>query len=676
MDQSKSGSSNKVITIIGIVALLCCICLIAAGVGGYFFYRFAVQSASEIGLPIENPFVPATPTRPAPVTRPSVDSISPETMNTLSQTVVPVNDLYELACQLRQVCNVPTTLPAPAVPFKVGDQQKFWVSNVDTNDNFQVTATLRYITAHSYFWAQNSVKVNEDDMKKLMDTFENKLYPTDREFFGSEWTPGVDNDPHVYVLYASGTGASNAGYFSSPDEYNPKVHKYSNGHEMFVFNADNVALNDQYTYGTLAHEFQHMIHWNQDRNESTWMNEGFSVLAEYLNGYPAFFDFDFITNPNLNLTDWLPDPGSNGPHYGASFLFLDYFLDRFGDKATQAVVHDQENGLTSIDDTLKNLNITDKTTGQPVTADDVVIDWMVTNYLKDSSVGDGRFFYHNYASSPQASATTTISTCPQSATNYSVNQYGAEYIKITCAGDHTLTFTGSTIANLLPADPHSGKYAFWSNKGDESDMTLTREFDLTSVSGPVQLSYWTWYDLEQGYDYLYVEASTDGKSWDILKTPSGTDKDKSGNSYGWAYTGKSGGGDSAQWLNEKVDLSAYAGKKIQVRFEYVTDAAVNGEGLLLDDVSIAAINYSSDFEADDGGWQANGFARVDNALPQTYRLALISYQDKTTVQYITLNADQTADIPLSLKSGQSAVLVVTGTQRFTRLPAGYLIEIK
>ncbi len=77
-----------------------------------------------------------------------------------------------------------------------------------------------------------------------MDTFENKIYPTDREFFGSEWTPGVDNDPHVYVVYTRGTGASNAGYFSTPDEYNPLVHKYSNGHEMFVFNADNIALGD------------------------------------------------------------------------------------------------------------------------------------------------------------------------------------------------------------------------------------------------------------------------------------------------------------------------------------------------------------------------------------------------------------------------------------------------
>ncbi len=672
MEQPKAQTSNRG-AIIGIVTVLCCLCVVVLAFGGSAYYYII----HNVNFTPHQPNNGRTEPSPVPVLRPPVDSISKSTIDTLSQTIVPDNDLYDLACRLKNICNVAHTLPAPAVPFKVGDQQQFWVSNVDTNQNFQIHATLKYITAHSYFWSQDGVEINQNDMKTLMDTFENNIYPTDREFFGSEWTPGVDNDPHVYVVYTRGTGASNAGYFSTPDEYNPLVHKYSNGHEMFVFNADNIALGDQYTYGTLAHEFQHMIHWNLDRNEDTWMNEGFSVLAEYLNGYPAVFDFDYVRNPDLNLTDWLPDPGANGPHYGESFLFLTYFLDRFGDKATQALVKDQENGLTSVDDTLKTLNIIDKQTGQPITADDVVMDWMVTMILKDGTVGDGRYIYHDYKNSPQAAITEKIETCPQSPLNRSVNQYGADYIEINCAGDHVLTFRGSTMAKLLPTDPHSGNYAFWSNKGDESDITLTHEFDFSNVSGPLDLSYWTWYDLEAGYDYLYLEASADGKHWDIVKTPSCTEQDTSGNSYGCGYNAKSGGGAMAKWINENVDLSLYAGKKIQLRFEYVTDAAINGEGFLLDDVSIDAIHYKSGFESDDGGWNANGFARIENILPQTYRLALIlKGNEKTTVQNIAVQADQAADIPLSLKSGDSAVLVITGTERFTRLPAGYTIEIK
>ena len=42
------------------------------------------------------------------------------------------------------------------------------------------------------------------DLSDLADSFENQIYPTDRAFFGSEWTPGVDGDPHIYILYARG----------------------------------------------------------------------------------------------------------------------------------------------------------------------------------------------------------------------------------------------------------------------------------------------------------------------------------------------------------------------------------------------------------------------------------------------------------------------------------------
>jgi immune inhibitor A len=675
MDQSEPKSSARG-WIIAIVVVLCCIGLMVISIGGYAYYYLSNNNLFKSELPSLSSHNTTLPQPTVPVVRTPVESISDETLNTLEQDVIPYNDLYDLGCRLKDICNVPHTVPAPATPLQVGAQGQFWVANVETAQNFQVNATLFYITPHTYFWAQNNVQVNQPDMKKLMDTFENKIYPTDRQFFGSEWTPGVDNDPHIYILYARGTGASNAGYFSSPDEYNPLVFKYSNGHEMFVFNADNGSLSDPYTYSVLAHEFQHMIHWNLDRNESTWLNEGSSVLAEFINGYAPYFDQMYVLNPDLNLTDWLPDPADNGPHYGEAFLFMDYFLDRFGNTATQALVKDKEHSLPSVDDTLKNLNITDPQTGRLITADDVVMDWFVAMYLKDSAVGDGRYTYHNYPDVPQTHDTQTVTTCPQTPTNLSVNQYGAEYIDISCAGNYTLSFKGATEVNLLPTEPHSGQYMFWSNEGDESDMTMTHAFDFTNVAAPIQISYWAWYDLEKGYDYAYLEASTDGQHWDILHTPSCFDQDTSGNAYGCGYTGKSGAGDASQWLNETADLSQYAGKKIELRFEYVTDPAVNLEGLALDDVSISAIHYSSDFETDDGGWQADGFARVEDNLPQTFRLALIVKGDQTTVQNITLAPDQTADIPLSLKAGQNAVLVVTGTERFTRLRAGFTLEIK
>ena len=666
--ETSSNSSNapKIIAaILGILVICSCVVIAAAGVIAYRAFTLVPAEISTAIPPAEEFTTPV----PIPtLERPSTDSISTETLETLAQTEVPENDPYELGCRLEKICNVSETVDGEA--HQVGDREKFWISNSDTAEHHQIEATLLYITPHSYFWAEDGAEVNQSDMKALMDTFENKIYPTNREFFGSEWTPGVDGDEHIYVVYASGLGKSVAGYFNSTDSFNPVIKEYSNGHETFVFSTKQ-DLADEYVYSTLAHEFQHMIHFASDRNEDLWMNEGFAEVGAFLNGYsPGVFDWEYTQSPDLQLTDWLGADQSNRTHYGQSFLYLTYFLDRFGEEITKALVRNAENGLTSIDDTLKVSNIADPQTGQTITADDVFMDWAVAMHLMDGSVGDGRYDYKNYSDAPQIIPIDFISNCLRPVTG-SVNQYGIDSYTITCVGDFTLRFNGSTVVGLLPVDAHSGKYAFWSNKGDESDMTLTREFDFTNVSGPINLSYWMWYDIEEDWDYLYLEASTNGQTWQIITTPSGTDYNPSGNSYGWGYTGQSSG-----WKLEEIDLSQFAGQKVQIRFEYVTDAAVNGEGLLLDDISIDAMNYQSDFEADDGGWEAAGFVRFENVLPQTYRLALITKGDTTTVTQIPLNADQTAEIPLSLGSGDEAVLVVTGTTRFTRLPAAYQIEIK
>ncbi len=666
---NNNNGNNTSLLVIGIVVVLCCICMVAIPLAGYYYLQ---TTGTEI-FPTDT-LIPSTdeaPTSVPEIDRPPVDSISGDTLETLETTIVPPNEPKELACRFQGKCDVPDVITTSATARAIGDTDNFWVSNLDTIENTEVQATLRYATAHVYFWVQEGVTYDDGEMKALVDEFESKIYPTNREFFGSEWSPGIDGDEHIYILYARGLGSNIAGYFSSSDSVHPDIQEFSNGHEMFLFNADNTMLGEDFTYGVLAHEFQHMIHWNLDLNETSWLNEGSSELAAFLNDYdPGGFDFLYISEPDLQLNDWPNDQNATTPHYGAGFLFMAYFLDRFGEEATQALVKDPANGLDSVEDVLREINAIDPVTGQPISADDFFADWAVTNFLLDSTVGDGRYTYNNYPNANRASATETISTCPQSPLTRDVHQYGVDYIEINCAGNYTLSFTGSTITGLLPADPYSGEYAFWSNKGDESDMKLTREFDLTQTSGAVDLKFRTWYDIETDWDYVYVLASEDGEAWQILKTPSGTDTDPSGNSYGWGYTGV-----TDDWIEESVDLSAYAGKKVFIRFEYVTDAAVNGEGFMLDDVSVEAAGYQSDFEADDGSWVSEGFVRVQNVLPQTFRLALI-LTNGNSVEMIPVNPDQTAEIPLSLSAGDKAYLVVSGTTRFTRELGSYQIEIK
>jgi hypothetical protein len=66
---------------------------------------------------------------------------------------------------------------------------------------------------------------------------------------------------------------------------------------------------------------------------------------------------------------------------------------------------------------------------------------------------------------------------------------------------------------------------------------------------------------------------------------------------------------------------------------------------------------------------------VQNVLPQTFRLALITIGDTTTVEHIPLGVNNLADIPLDLaEEDEVAVLVVVGTTRFTRQLATYSFD--
>ncbi|MGZ9222403.1 MAG: hypothetical protein ACXW4Q_09860, partial [Anaerolineales bacterium] len=496
METTNTPSSSAPKIIAAIVAILVCCSCIAIAAAGAFFYRAYQGMDTPFGLtpivPFENT-VPPAPT--VEIERPPVEDISRETIETLGQTQVPENDPYELSCRLEAICNVSETVPGKS--YQVGDKEKFWLLNSDTIEYSQIDATLLYITPHSYFWAEEGSEVNQADMKALMDTFENKIYPTNREFFGSEANPGVDGDPHIYVLYAGNLGSNIGGYFSSSDGYNPLVNEHSNAHELYVM-INTQPLGDPYAYGTLAHEFVHMIQDASDRNDVSWLNEGFAEVGSFLNGYySGGSDWYYLQNPDLQLTAWADNTSPDfSAHYGQSFLYLTYFLDRFGEEATKALTNNPENDLSSVDDTLSELNITDPQTGDVITADDVFTDWALALYLKDDSIGDGRYAYHNYPDAPQYTPTDFISSCPQSFES-SVNQYGIDYYTIDCPGDHTLHFSGSTMARLLPVNANSGTHAFWSNKGNESDMTLTREFDFTGVAAPINFNYWTWYDIEK-----------------------------------------------------------------------------------------------------------------------------------------------------------------------------------
>ncbi|PWK13356.1 immune inhibitor A domain-containing protein [Tumebacillus permanentifrigoris] len=172
--------------------------------------------------------------------------------------------------------------------------------------------------------------------------------------------------------------------------------------------------------------------------------------------------------------------------------------------------------------------------------------------------------------------------------------------------------------------PLTGAHDFWGGDGDKKDNNMVTTLDLTGKSS-ASLNFDTWYNIEDQWDFGFVQVSTDnGASWKSLSNAH-TRSDVNPSSYPNiianvpGFTGQSNG-----WQNETFDLSAYAGQKIQLKLRYATDSGSNYEGFFVDNLKVTADGQTL---LNDGGENAtdsftyNGFEKNDgNKLINHYYL--------------------------------------------------------
>lgn len=336
----------------------------------------------------------------------------------------------------------------------------------------------------------------------------------------------------------------------------------------------------------------------------------------------------------------------------------------------KAVLASPENGISSFEQVLREAS------GAP-TFDELFADWVVANALDDSSAGDGR--YGHQASAPTMTMESTHRDFPVHESG-SVHQYGTDYIALVPAGQPLkIEFSGNVKVPVVPNRPYQGRYQWWSNRGDMSNMTLTREFDLTGLD-KATLEYALWYELEDGWDYGYVEVSTDnGSLWTLLRTKHSTTYNPMGNAFGPGYTGFSGhpaGATSrlkAQWIRERIDLTPYVGQRILVRFEVITDDAMNLPGMCIDDISIPELDFRDDAESDAAGWRAEGFVRMDNELAQEFIVQVIQTGEQPRIERLRLDDQRRGS--LILGGAERAILAISGCTRHTTEAASYSYTI-
>lgn len=567
----------------------------------------------------------------------------------------PQRDLYQLAQRLRLKSTepIPRVVNSQPVSYQVGQKQEFWAVDMEKYTLFRMAASLRVVTPHAYFYTEDAVSIPQDALERAAAEFEQHIYPTVTGYVGTEWRPGVDNDTHLTILNGRIPGV--AGYFSASDEYPRAVNPYSNEREMIYINVSSLQPGTPTYSRVLAHELTHAATWRPDDKQETWFAEGLAELVARLAGYDASFPPAFMVAPDTSLTVWEDEPSHAQAHYGAAYLFMRYLAQHYGGYSQlQTLLQEPADGTAGIDAYLKKL-------GYSATFDSVFRDWVVANYL---DLPSGPYGYTE--DNVRTSISTTVTTPGQ--TSGTVHQYAADYIELSPGGKPLdVSFSGNTTVNALPTQAHSGRYMWWGNRGDSIDSTLTREFDLTGLK-QATLNFWVWYDIEQGWDYAYVEASTDsGQTWSVLPGQHTTTDNPVGNSFGAAYTSSSGG-----WQPESVDLTPYAGGKVWLRFEYIADEAVSRDGFAIDDISIPELGFRDGAETD-AGWMAQGFMRTDNRLKQGFAVQLIAPGADPPVRQVAMDANQQGRVHID--GLQRAVLVVAATTPSTGQLAQYTVSI-
>jgi hypothetical protein len=581
----------------------------------------------------------------------------------LAAAPLPVRDPYDLAVRLRGVpADVARGGLPGAAPAQPNQSDTFWVLDQRSAHTFQVTATLRLITDHAYWYVADdrAERVPQLALEQSASTFEHHTFPTIEHFFGGDPAafPG-DGDPHVLFLLGRVPGV--AAYFSGVDTVPPAINPRSNDREMIYVNVDVLTPGQGSFDATMAHEFQHLLHFARCPGQDTWIDEGSSELASRVDGYDGPPPLAFNSRPDVQLTAWSTQPSDQLRHYQAAYLFVRYVAERFGGWETlRQVLQPCLRGEALYSQFLRER-------GESGSFDDLFADWAVANLVDDATIGDGRYAY----AGGSVHVATTATAGPGQPFESTLPQYAADYIELSDGGSAGV-FVGDADVSLVGASDATASPVWWSNRGDDVDTRLTRRLDLRGVQHATA-RFRAWYDVEDQYDYVYLSGSTDGgATWKVLPSRGTTGDAAVGNNYGPGWTGTSGGERGPTWVDEEADLSPLAGNDAEVRFEYVTDQAYNGSGFAMADFAVPELGL---FEpgAVDGSWSAEGWLRVDAHVPESWNLRLVQWlPGGVSVDAVAVDSSGRAAFAVDPAASRS-VLVVAPTAPRTLERAHYTL---
>ena len=456
--------------------------------------------------------------------------------------------------------------------------------------------------------------ITESQAESLATQFDENMYPAESEVFG---TPDARNGSDALLsklglvpedYYQTGNSSNRtvllvdnvrdenyydedyplyiAGFFS------PTIQDYTDRNAITVDAYDWNEVNETNSRvgyeGTLAHEYQHLIHNDLDGDETSWVNEGMSDYAEIVTGYGVSEGHvsAYEQLPSNSLINWEDQGAVNVlSDYGIAFAFQMYLDDQYGTEFVSNLANEEANGIEGVEATLAETGAKTDFYGLYQDFSTAAVTDDVSHPPKDE--------YHVDGLELEVNTSDDVGTAGAWGTNYEEIDT-AEKGPITDVSVSGTDFTDTQWS--ATTDPLDGEgQVLHSGSGNLLDRSAIVEANLSGVENPT-LSFESYQRIEQNWDYGFVQVSTDGgETWESLANEN-TDDTPNPNAHPTVkenvpgFTGATDG-----WTEQSFDLSAYEGASdVLVRFRYVTDWASVQPGWWVQNVSVAGESVPTD----------------------------------------------------------------------------------
>ena len=193
---------------------------------------------------------------------------------------------------------------------------------------------------------------------------------------------------------------------------------------------------------------------------------------------------------------------------------------------------------------------------------------------------------------------------------------------------------GTPTQSTGPSSAHSGVKVWGTDLDANYPASCNNKLDTPLILIPpfAELTFWHWYDTEVSYDGGNIKISNDGGStWTVLTPAEG-------------YTGTANSANPLYpepiwtghvqkfWEKETVDLSAYSGQNVMIRFHFGSDTSVQYPGWFIDDVGISSSSWINEYNQTQNIDIASGES-IQVSMP-TWTPGDMNVQENVAIDYL------------------------------------------